>query len=276
MSIAQPKASLAELLYGCTRQEIALGAAGQEKFCRLVAAGHTLENAYAEAYAISTQETNTCAAPALRLSRAPHIVARIMQIRAAGIRGYTVQREDLLEPLLWALNTARQNNNTETVRKIVMDIGKLFGLVIDKIQADISGQFTVMKEVTVDGNALVFDIGSGQQVHIKGDSIEASSTGYEDTDGELSSSGGSSPQAVLQNAFKELPVQSMEQYANQHVVGRKRKVQDVVVKPKPTPTSPKMRKVRDTTKAPPRSKVARARPADDSLRVDDYIGEDLV
>lgn len=275
MGLAKPKASLAELLYGCNAQEIALGAAGQEKFCRLVAAGHTLENAYAMAYELDRDKRSNCAGEAMRLSRAPHIVARIMQIRAAGIRGYTVQREDLLEPLLWALNTARQNNNTETVRKIVMDIGKLFGLVIDKIQADISGQFTVMKEVTVDGNALVFDIGSGQQVHIKGDSIDSSSTGYEDTDGELDILEGSSPQAVLQNSFKELPMQSLEQYANQHVVGRKRKPQAVVVKPKPTPTSPKMRKVRDTTKAP-RSKVARVRPADDGLQVAGYIGEDIV
>lgn len=245
MTLAKHPQTLAELMYGSNSQEIALGAIGQEKFCRLVAAGHTYENAYALAYNIDKNRTG-CNDAALRLSRAPHIVARIMQIRAAGIRGYTVKREDLLEPLLWALNTARQNHSTDQVRKCVMDIGKLFGLVIDKVQAEISGQFTVMQDVQIDGNSLVFDVGSGKPISIKGERVDGMEpvaplsatraiTSPDDTSDTLQGEGGTSPLDALQNTFKTLPAQPVDLDlealpvdATLDMVGMARDTQDVV------------------------------------------------
>lgn len=170
MNEAAQQATLASLLMGDNKQEIALGSVGQEQFCRLVAAGHTYEGAYRRAYDVG--EKTVCWDAAQRLARAPHIVARVVQIRTLGIKGFSVERDMLLENLLWALNTARENHSTDQVTKIVMAIGKLFGLVIDKVEASVMGQFQVMKDVQVDGSELVFDIGSGQSLHIKGDKVD--------------------------------------------------------------------------------------------------------
>lgn len=168
-----PNKSLANMLFAGTAQEILMGAAGQEKFCRLVAAGFTHAHAYAEAYEMADKGDSRAAINSIRLMRQPHIVARIMQLRASSVKGLTVNRDLLLEPLLWALNTARDRGNTDQVRKIVMDIGKLFGLVIDRMEAEVSGQFQVMRDVTVEGSTLMFDIGSGQTVSVRGDKVAA-------------------------------------------------------------------------------------------------------
>lgn len=279
MNIAVKPATLSELMYGATAREIQIGSVGQEKFCRLVAAGHTIETAYAVAYDLDPKRKN-CAAEALRLSRAPHIVARIMQIRAASVRGYSVKREDLLEPMLWALNTARNNHSPDLVRKVVMDLGKLFGLVIDKVEANVMGQFTIMKEVTVNGDELVFDIGSGKTLNVKGERyaeresmadiavrqpIDATST--------LEGEGGTTPLDALQNTFKTLPVQPIELdtmelglLATLDVVGDEEQAQDVVVKGK-----------RPATKAA-RARDARLRLGDDEAGDESgpYIGEDML
>lgn len=205
---------LASYLFGGSTQEIALGSVGQEKFCQIVAAGHTIEAAYRAAYGVAD---NVQAAPAaLRLSRAPHIVARIAQIRAASIAGFQVERGMLLENLLWALNTARERGATDQVRKIIMDIGKLFGLVIERSEAEVMHKFQVMKEVTLDGNALAFDIGDGKTINIKGERVEGQEAPYglsstqaivnaQDSTESLASSNGVAPLAALQNAAKSLP-----------------------------------------------------------------------
>lgn len=205
---------LASYLFGGSTQELAMGSVGQEKFCQIVAAGHTIERAYREAYGVPD---NVQAAPAaLRLSRAPHIVARIAQIRAASIAGFQVERGMLLENLLWALNTARERGATDQVRKIIMDIGKLFGLVIERSEAEVMHKFQVMKEVTLDGNALAFDIGDGKTINIKGERVEGQEAPYglsstqaivnaQDSTESLASSDGVAPLAALQNAAKSLP-----------------------------------------------------------------------
>ena len=81
MGIPHNRASLAELVLGennTAQVEIAIG---QERFARELAAGHNYETAYARAYGLNT-ERNNCAAEAMRLARLPHIVARVMQLRA--------------------------------------------------------------------------------------------------------------------------------------------------------------------------------------------------
>lgn len=243
MGEAQAVPQLADLLYGMTKTEIEMGSAGQEHFCRLVASGLTAEAAYRQAYSVT--KDYQCWPEATRLSRAVHIVARIMQIRAEGLNGYVVQRQVLLEPLLWALNTARERGNTSEVRKCVMEIGKLFGLVVDKSEADVLHQFQVMKDVTINGDQLVFDVGSGQQVHVKGESIKGAQVVAADMNGEPVDLGEVSPLSVLQNAFKGRPMKPIDGIQSQDIVGGEDAPQPIVVtKPKGKMLNHRVRKAR--------------------------------
>jgi hypothetical protein len=205
------------MLFSEDKQEIQLGAVGQEGFCQAVAAGFDYPAAYRRVYKVPNNiQTQTAA---FRLARAPHIMARIMQLRAEGIKGFVVKREDLLEPMLWALNTSRDRGNAGEVRKSIETIGKLFGLVIDKMEAEVMHKFQVMKDVTVSGDNLVFDIGSGEPVVIHGQRVDGEPPARnaeitqvnepQTTLDTLRVAGGTDPLAALQNASTELPAQSV-------------------------------------------------------------------
>lgn len=162
---------IADYIFGGEKLTLQIGSPEQEVFCQYVAAGYSYAEAYAAAYE-ERRSTSSVEAMASRLSKQPHVIARIMQIRAKGLVGFEVERGVLVENLLWALNTARERGATDQVRKIVMDIGKLFGLVIDKAEAEVMHKFQVMKDVQVDGAALVFDVGDNKSVHVKGERVE--------------------------------------------------------------------------------------------------------
>jgi len=141
----------------------------QEKFCQLMADGFQQSYAYKELH--PKMDMDNCYSAASVLMRRPHIIARVAQLRAEAIDGFDVSRNFLLESLLWALNTARERGSTDQVRKIIMDIGKLFGLVIEKSEADVLHRFQVMKDVTLNGNTLDFNIGDGKVIDVKGEKI---------------------------------------------------------------------------------------------------------
>ncbi len=141
----------------------------QEKFCQLMADGFQQSYAFKELH--PTMSMENCHSGASVLMRRPHVIARVAQLRAEAVEGFDVSRNFLLENLMWGLNVARERESTDQVRKYVMDIGKLFGLVIEKSEADVLHKFQVMKDVTVNGNTLDFNIGDGKVIDVKGEKI---------------------------------------------------------------------------------------------------------
>lgn len=143
-----------------------------------------------------------------------------MQLRTASIKGYVVEREMLLENLLWAVNTARERGSTTEVRKCIEAIGKLFGLIIDRVEADVMNRFTMMKDVTVDGSNLMFDVGSGEPVIIKGERQEVlqnmqemqgpASASSQDAIKSVVKAGDTNALEALQNASKTLPMKPVD------------------------------------------------------------------
>ena len=209
--------TLAEYVTQGSRQALQMQTVGQERFAREIAAGHDYEEAYRRAYGLPPR--SGCLGEAQRMARLPHIVARVMQLRTASIDGLEVKREMLLENLLWAVNTARERGSTTEVRKCIESIGKLFGLVVDRIEASVMGQFTVMKEVSVNGSDLVFDVGSGAPVIIKGDRVDGQdiaknaslATGTaQDAFKSVVNAGGTNTLLALQNTSRELPARPYE------------------------------------------------------------------
>jgi len=72
---------------------------------------------------------------------------------------YLIDREFLTLELLNINEEAKLKGKLEIRRKTIMDIGKVHGLIVDQSNVT-SHQYQIMKDVTLDGKTLEFNIGN--------------------------------------------------------------------------------------------------------------------
>lgn len=72
-----------------------------------------------------------------------------------------VDRNLLSRNLLEVYGKAQTKGQLDQMRKTTMDLGKLHGLIVDRQDINTNHQFQIMRDVTIDGQALQFDVGVG-------------------------------------------------------------------------------------------------------------------
>ena len=103
---------------------------------------------------------NTVHREAHRLLHNPKIATRVQAIRAAHNAQYPISRELLTAYLMETLELARGEHKTDLVRKSVMDLAKLHGLLSEQMDLhNNTSRQTVMNDVTLNGESLAFEIG---------------------------------------------------------------------------------------------------------------------
>lgn len=88
----------------------------------------------------------------------------IIQLRVLGQIKHGISREFLTEEYLLNLGHCKFERKRAETNKTVENLGKLHGLIIDKQDVNTNHNFQVMKDVTLDGEALTFDVGQGQRL----------------------------------------------------------------------------------------------------------------
>lgn len=87
---------------------------------------------------------------------------RVAQLRQGDSSDVGIERSYITEGYLHIIEEARRGNSIASknlMRSTLTDLARLHGMIIERAQIDDARQFNVMKDVTLDGKKLVFNIG---------------------------------------------------------------------------------------------------------------------
>ena len=133
----------------------------QELFCQeYIRYMGNARMAYESAYSAENMKIGSIYNESGKLIKNPLITVRLEAIRAENGLNITINREFITTSLLTIMHKAVHSDKPELARKTANDIARLHGLIIEKQDVNMNNNFTVMKDVTLEGDKLIFDVGS--------------------------------------------------------------------------------------------------------------------